>query len=59
MAVESRIAELEKRHELLERAIEDELQSPGSDDLQVTQLKRQKLRIKEEIERLSAEAKAA
>jgi hypothetical protein len=59
MAVESRIAELEKRHELLERAIEDELLSPGSDDLQVTQLKRQKLRIKEEIERLSTETKAA
>jgi hypothetical protein len=59
MAVESRIAELEKRHELLDRAIEDELHSPGSDDLQVTQLKRQKLRIKEEIERLSGASEAA
>jgi len=34
-------------------------QSPGSDDLQVTELKRQKLRLKEEIERLSAEHEAA
>ncbi|MEQ9143473.1 MAG: DUF465 domain-containing protein [Parvibaculaceae bacterium] len=59
MAIESHIAELQRRHELLERAIEDEMQSPGSDDLQITELKRQKLRIKEEIERLSAETKAA
>lgn len=59
MALESHIAELEKRHELLEKAIEDELHSPGSDDLQITELKRQKLKLKEEITRLSAEAKAA
>ncbi len=59
MAIESHIVELQKRHELLEQAIADELQSPGSDDLQVTELKRQKLRIKEEIERLSAGVQAA
>ncbi|MBG54107.1 MAG: DUF465 domain-containing protein [Alphaproteobacteria bacterium] len=59
MALASHIAELEKRHELLEKAIDDELHSPGSDDLQISELKRQKLKIKEEITRLSAEAKAA
>ncbi|MEQ9518866.1 MAG: DUF465 domain-containing protein [Parvibaculum sp.] len=59
MALASHIAELEKRHELLEKAIEDELHSPGSDDLQIVELKRQKLKLKEEIIRLSAEAKAA
>lgn len=59
MAVESRIAELQKRHEILERAIEQELQSPGSDDLQINTLKRQKLRLKEEVERLLSEKTAA
>ena len=59
MAIESHIVELQKRHELLELAIADELQSPGRDDLQVTELKRQKLRLKEDIERLSAEHLAA
>jgi len=47
MTIEHHIVELQKRHELLDQAIATETQSPSSDDLQVTELKRQKLRLKE------------
>ena len=52
MAVESHVAELEEKHRRLEAEIEEELQHPGSDRLHITELKRQKLRVKEAIERL-------
>ncbi len=59
MALESHIAELRDRHTALERAIESELHHPASDDLQIAQLKKQKLRLKEEIERLAVKKSAA
>jgi len=52
MAVEGRIRELGVRHKNLERAIEDELHRPAADDLRLRDLKRQKLRLKEELEHL-------
>ena len=52
MAIDARIRELGLRHETLERAIEDELSRPSGDDLRVMELKRQKLRLKEELESL-------
>ena len=55
MAVEARLAELNERHAKLEKDLENELHHPSSDDTTITQLKRQKLRIKEEIERLKRE----
>ncbi len=57
MAVDARIRELDMRHQTLERAIEDELSRPSGDDLRVMELKRQKLKLKEELrERLRAAA---
>jgi len=56
MAIEARIRELDLRHETLERAIEDELSRPSGDDLRVMEMKRQKLRLKEELENLRAAA---
>jgi hypothetical protein len=50
MAVEARIRELGVRHQHLERAIEDELRRPQSDTIRLGELKRQKLRLKEEME---------
>jgi hypothetical protein len=50
MAVEARIRELGIRHQTLERAIEDELRRPLCDSFRLGELKRQKLRLKEEIE---------
>ncbi len=52
MALEARIRELGSRHQSLEQAIQDELKRPSADDLRLKELKRQKLRLKEEIENL-------
>ena len=52
MAIEARIRELGVRHQTLERAIEDEISRPAADAVRLTDLKRQKLRLKEEMENL-------
>jgi hypothetical protein len=52
MKIESHIAELEEKHHRLETEIQDELQHPGHDTLHLTELKREKLRIKDRLERL-------
>ncbi|MBC8824703.1 DUF465 domain-containing protein [Escherichia coli] len=52
MSVDARIRELGSRHETLERTIEEAQRSPSIDTLQVKALKRQKLKLKEEIESL-------
>jgi hypothetical protein len=52
MAIEARIRELDSRHETLERAIADEASRPASDELRLRELKRRKLRLKEEMEAL-------
>lgn len=54
MAIESRIRELGSRHENLDRKIQEETSRPGSDAAMLMELKRQKLRLKEEIEGLRA-----
>lgn len=53
MSIQSHIAELERRHAALERQIEDAAQHPSVDALQVKELKRRKLHLKDEIIRLS------
>jgi len=54
MAIEARIRELDSRHQALERQIDEEMSHPSSDDLRVRELKRQKLKLKEQIEGLRA-----
>ena len=56
MATLGRIRELDSRHQNLERLIEEEMKHPSGDDLKVVELKRQKLRLKEEVESLRARA---
>ena len=56
MAVDARIRELGSRHQNLERAIQDELSRPAADDIRLKELKRQKLRLKEQIEDLRTTA---
>jgi hypothetical protein len=56
MAIEARIRELDARHQSLERLIEEEMSHPSSDDLRVRELKRQKLRLKEQLESLRTTA---
>jgi hypothetical protein len=52
MAVEARIRELGVRHQILEREIQDEHRRPASDATRLKELKRQKLRLKEQMEQL-------
>jgi hypothetical protein len=52
MAIEARIRELGFRHETLDRAIQDELSRPATDELRLRELKRRKLKLKEEMESL-------
>lgn len=52
MAIESHLAELEKRHESLKLEINEALTHPSTDDLEIAELKRRKLLIKDEIERI-------
>lgn len=55
MALESHIAELRERHHALEREVEQERLHPSSDDLHIAELKKQKLHLKEEIERFTGQ----
>lgn len=52
MALEARIRELGSRHKSLETAIQDEMSRPAADDIRLKELKRQKLKLKEEMEAL-------
>lgn len=54
MAVEARLRELGARHQSLDKAIQDELRRPSTDDLRLQELKRQKLKLKDELESLRA-----
>ena len=54
MAVEARIRELGSRHHSLDQAIQDELNRPASDEVRLKELKRKKLKLKEEMEALRA-----
>jgi len=53
MTIASHLTELRKKHESLSALVERTQRSPGADDLQIADMKKQKLKIKEEITRLS------
>lgn len=55
MSLHSHLSELKKKHETLSDKIEIEQRSPGSDDLDVSGLKKEKLLLKEEIIRIAAQ----
>lgn len=54
MSVSARVRELKRKHETLSQTVEKAQQSPGSNDIDIKALKKQKLRLKEEITRLSS-----
>ena len=56
MAIAARIRELDARHQSLERLIDEERSHPSADELRVGELKRQKLKLKEEMEALRSQA---
>jgi hypothetical protein len=53
MSVASHITELKRKHEHLSTAVEAAQRRPAVDDLEVAELKKQKLKLKEEINRLT------
>jgi len=54
MTMSSHLNELRKKHQNLSDMVEQEQRNAGSDDLHIVSLKKQKLRLKEEISRLTA-----
>ncbi|EGF93458.1 hypothetical protein ABI_18980 [Asticcacaulis biprosthecium C19] len=54
MSIEARVRELDHRHQTLKTIIAREERSPSVDSLYLTELKRKKLKLKEEIERIRA-----
>ncbi|PWL16936.1 DUF465 domain-containing protein [Falsochrobactrum shanghaiense] len=55
MAIESHLATLEKKHGALEQEISEAIASPAMDNLHVASLKRRKLALKEQIEKLKSQ----
>jgi hypothetical protein len=55
MTIQAHISALEQRHDLIDRELADALAHSSRDDLKIAELKRQKLHLKDEIERLQRE----
>ncbi|WP_133489135.1 YdcH family protein [Aliiroseovarius marinus] len=53
MSMSSHLEELRRKHEVLSEKVEEIQRAPGSTDAEITELKKQKLQLKEEIERLT------
>jgi hypothetical protein len=54
MAVEAHIKEISDKHQKLQELIEAEMAHSAWDDARVAALKKEKLRLKDELERLRA-----
>ncbi|AYD02123.1 DUF465 domain-containing protein [Neorhizobium sp. NCHU2750] len=54
MTIQAHIASLEKKHGALEEELQTILSSPSTDDHKIADLKRRKLRIKDQMQRLKA-----
>ncbi len=52
MSLQAHVAELERRHQALEKELREEMIRPSSNDVRVADLKRRKLHLKDEISRL-------
>lgn len=54
MSLESHLAELQRKHGDLQRKIDDALTHPSTDRLEIAELKRRKLAIKDEMQKIKA-----
>jgi hypothetical protein len=52
MAIQAHLVELERKHKLLEIELHEALLHLSTDDLEIVELKRRKLMVKDQIERL-------
>lgn len=55
MTFQAHLSELTAKHKALEAQIEQELAHPSSDDLIIAELKRRKLKLKDEISRIESQ----
>ena len=53
MTLAGHLAELSEKHRMLEIKIQEEMARPSADDLQINRLKKEKLKIKDEMAKLS------
>ena len=53
MSVASHVEELRRKHQSLASAVEAAERTPSRDDLNIAKMKKEKMRLKEEITRLS------
>lgn len=51
MSLDGHLSSLQKKHEELENEIAELSRHPSADELEITDLKKKKLRIKEEIDK--------
>lgn len=56
MAIEAHLVELERKHRVLESELHDAMRHLSTDNLWIVELKRRKLMVKDEIERLKQSA---
>jgi hypothetical protein len=56
MSIDAHLAELERRHRALEAELNEARAHPSIDDLEIVELKRRKLLVKDEIARLRVDA---
>ncbi|SDU35482.1 YdcH family protein [Stappia sp. ES.058] len=54
MSLQSHLVELQRRHSDLERELEKAMRHPSTDSLEIASLKRRKLHLKDEIEKLQS-----
>jgi hypothetical protein len=52
MAIQAHLVELERKHKHLENELHEALLHLSTDDLRIAELKRRKLMVKDQIERL-------
>ena len=53
MSLQAHLGELHAKHKALEAALADAINHPASTDAEIAELKRRKLRLKDEISRLT------
>ena len=59
MALLNHLTELARKHEAIEREIQDACSRPSSDDVRTAELKRRKLQLKDEMTKLKQSGPAA
>ena len=59
MSLQTHLTELARKHEALDREIRNAMTHPSADDLRVAELKRRKLKLKDELMKLRENGQTA